>query len=402
MNIAIICEKRSFTEIMSNRNQNIKDRVKLVKKSEKTFIKPISIFLAGCIATIVIGMALPNVFVLPSKVSNLEGKTQEIEDDVKNISSKIDTLIGSYEMYTGINLLTVSLHPSDSFGKAISQLNNGIEVTLLSDIIVGTDAITGQEYVMEDLVGQKILTSYVDDGMNVLFYGQYNKNGKWDGECLLNSYEETSQGNILRFIRESTYENGQSISSKQVYTHMVEKGTKKVWNISDRILNGEISIGDTCLYNKNADKIMNFSIDECLPKDMVTVEQFREEVALNPYGYYFGNISDGLYNDNTGNAFYISFFTNGRIRSIYSGNFKNGTFNDSTGNAWFLYKEKDDPYYTYRGGHFKGGRSVDIDSEEIIRNIDEKSIMDLIAEKDFDFAPMLEYFNIIWDFPETI
>lgn len=402
MNIAIICEKWSFTEIMSNRNQNIKDRVKLVKKSEKTFIKSISIFLAGCIATVVIGMALPNVFVLPSKVTNLEEKTQVIEDDVKIISSKIDKLIGSYETYTGINLLTVSLHPSDSFWNAISRLNDGVEVTLLSDMIVGTDVITGQEYIMEDLVDQKILTSYVDDGMTVLFYGQYNKNGKWDGECLLNSYEETSQGNVLRFIRESTYNNGQSVNSKQVYTHMAEKGTKKVWGITNRILNGGVSTGDTCLYNKNADKIMSFSIDECLPKDMVTVDQFREEVALNPYGYYYGNISDGLYNDNTGNAFYIRFFTDGSIRSIYSGDFKNGTFNDSTGNAWFLYKEKDDVYYTYRGGNFKDGSFVDTDSEEKIRNIDEKSIIDLMAKKGFDFAPMLKYFSVIWDFPETI
>lgn len=401
MYMSIIREKWSFIEMPNKKKKHQPNQPPSVWKTLKKFVRRYESLLL-VIAALAVENYFDRNYSLPVTVSEIDSRVGTLESDYKQLSNTLNRLLGHYEAYTGTNITSVSIQPSPDFENAISQLNKGIEATLLFDMIVGTDVITGQEYTVEDLVNRKILVPYVDHGMHVFFYGQYNENGKWDGDCLLNSYEETTKGNTLRFIRESTYDNGRSISSKQVYTHMAERGTKEVWGISNRILNGGISIGDTCLYEKNADKIMNFSIDECLPKDMVTVEQFREEVALSPYGYYYGNILDGLYNDNTGNAFYIKFFTDGSIKSIYSGNFKNGTFNDSTGNAWFLYKEKNDLYYTYRGGNFKNGGFVDADSEETIRNIDENSIADLMKKKEFDFTPMLEYFSIIWDFPETI
>ena len=69
--------------------------------------------------------------------------------------------------------------------------NNGISNSKSSfeaTTIVGKD-LTGKTYIAKDLVGKKLILIYdIVDGKKVYFWGKYNENYHWEGECITNSF----------------------------------------------------------------------------------------------------------------------------------------------------------------------------------------------------------------------
>lgn len=77
---------------------------------------------------------------------------------------------------------------------------------------VGTSAVTGKTYVAEELIDERVLLCYEEDGCTVFFYGAFNENYHWNGSCLINKYRDGK----LEFISYDAYDDGNLLAAKQV------------------------------------------------------------------------------------------------------------------------------------------------------------------------------------------
>lgn len=93
------------------------------------------------------------------------------------------------------------------------------------------------------------------------------------------------------------------------------------------------------------------------PDDILNVDEFSAQITSTLEGYYCGEISDGQYNDDSGDAYFVKFFEDGTVRTLYVGNFKDGQFNDQTGNAWMIGKLEIGASYSFYQGPFKNSVS---------------------------------------------
>ena len=69
--------------------------------------------------------------------------------------------------------------------------------------------------------------------------------------------------------------------------------------------------------------------------------------------------SNGLYNDETDNAYAVKFSKeDGTVRTLYFGRFENGVFSDNTGNAWIIgrHVEQIGSTYAFYIGKFKDNK----------------------------------------------
>lgn len=228
------------------------------------------------------------------------------------------------------------------------------------DIIADDDQ--GNTYTAADLINEKILFGYEDNGQEIIFYGQYDSSNKWNGNCLLNVY----QNNRLIMINEVEFDHGKMLSYNQILSD-VSKDNRDVWIVGKRQCDEKYNSGDSYIYLRGNVEDKDFSIEDVEETDLQYFETFKKSIDKQLIGFYHGNTSSGKYNDTTGQAYLVKFADNGTVKYLYQGMFKDGYPNDDTGNAWDIAKEENTDYMYY-SGTFDNGKKPDSRNEKNFRN----------------------------------
>lgn len=314
----------------------------------------VSVFSSLIGTSILAGLSgITELLSLPQRMTTLEGKVDELVVDQQNADNYLNERIDS--LYTAL-IGSSNLRATPEFQRDISTEYNGIDqpsgktTSLTVTSVVAYDIDTNAQYTVGQLAEQKLLLPYTSKGQEVFFYGQINVEGQWDGNCILNVYENDE----LVLITDAVYDDGELCQYKQVFSYTVTSG-QRVWAVSNRVHQETSNTGETWLYTWTGPYTKEFTIDNVAARDIISADVFRDMIDENLYGYYCGDTSDGLFNDLSGNAYMVYFFENGTVRLLYSGRFEDGTFNDDTGNAWYIVKAEDSDYMYYQG-NFKNGK----------------------------------------------
>ncbi len=354
-------------------NKNVGQSNETSNKVKKFFSNDIvKVVVAELIVLLVVGFAASaaGVLALPARFTEIEKNMKELNESVTAINelnldnrfSNIEKDISGLEdriariEYGLMSNDFVKLEPMQSTIESMSieymSANNAYYLkapTWISVEIIAKDAESGQEYRASELAGEKLLLPYVSNGQEVYFYGQFNKNNQWDGNCLINIYKNDN----LVLIMEAEYKDGTLIQYRQVIPSVTQAG-KNVWVISERESNGDTNSGESWNYIRNDECVKDFDFDSVGGGDMISVEAFKSTINTPAEAYYSGDTSDGMYNDDTGQAYLVKYAEDGTVRTLYVGQFKNGQFHDNTGEAWYITRDDDTEYMYYRGV-FKNG-----------------------------------------------
>ncbi len=303
---------------------------------------------------------------LENRIENLENKVKILEDNkVGNNASKVYT-------YKPTGALLICM-------KNVKKNNSFIEnaPSWKSTDIIAKDIKTEKEYTAKQLEGKKILIPYFENGQEVYFYGQFNTENHWNGDCILNVYKDSK----LTYIMEAKYNDGNLLSYKQVFKYTTSLNIK-VWSISKRTHKGNVNHGESRNYIRNKNKKKKFNMKNVTSSDILTVDKFKKSIKTPLEAYYCGNTSNGSYNDKTGNAYLVKYASDGTIRTLYCGNFENGKFEDSTGKAWYIVRNpKKGTDYVYYKGDFKDGEALGKDYEN---HLSIKEIKQIIGNRKFN------------------
>lgn len=319
--------------------------------------------IGGILLSLVITLGLSNFYTLPVQVENFGDRVEDLSENLKSFSEEMRETVKElgntdaafweelYEIKASANGTIINAAASQEFSYEVSRTLNAPDlpgkapvVQLLSNTVVARSSESGQELKVSDLANHKILLPYESGGQEVVFYGYINENGRWDGNCIINTYRD----NKLELITDAIYLNGKLLSCKQVFYYKMSS-EKIVWAYADRLSEESFSTGETWLYAKEDDYFKDFDLSSATEDDVLTADGFREIICGKKIAYYYGNTADGYFNDITGNAYMIHYFEDGSVKLLYSGNFVNGLCNDSTGNAWQIVREEDTKYMCYKG-----------------------------------------------------
>lgn len=298
--------------------------------------------------------------VLEEKINSTSSTVDVIREDIRDLKAADRTINETLAvLYKGSNsnsntasgTSSGNIVPNPEFMVDISNSLDGRgtpgsapKVQLLSDTVIARVKGTDVELTAGELANHKVLLPYTSGGQEVFFYGQINENGCWDGNCILNTYQDDK----LVLITDAVYINGNLISCKQVFSYTMSSN-RVVWAYADRLQEESYSSGETWLYAKNDDYLKDFGLNDVTADKILTADGFRETIDSSKVAYYYGNTSDGYFNDTTGDAYIIHYFEDGSIRLLYSGNFSHGQLHDLTGNAWYIVRQIDTKYMCYKG-----------------------------------------------------
>lgn len=295
------------------------------------------------------------------KINMLQEDISEIKENYREIGKDIDMLADmatyDHEIFLQVSSIDMGEKPyivlfKDLYEVKTETIRNEEYLANPSwneeDSAIAVDADSDIVYSPEDLYNTPIITSYLDEGNEVYFYGRFNQNNHWNGKCILNVYNE----NKLVSIFEGVYDDGELFS----YQRVISKDD--VWIVNDRIYQGAYNSGETWTYSKTDDFVKEFTLEDVKEKQILTVDRFLKSKGAEMLSYYKGRTSNGLFNDDTGRAYYVSYFKSGEIdgtsnekviKTLYQGCFSNGGFSDKSGDAWYITRESDTKYMYYEG-----------------------------------------------------
>ena len=288
----------------------------------------------------------------------IDNNIEEIKDIIEDYEN-LDESVGNLEKNWGVIESQLSgLTNMKAEPKAVAEI---MKLALKDDIesnddpmwgendIVATDENEIENITADELKGEKIKLSYLEDAKEIIFYGKYSENNKWDGDCTLNVYLDDK----LQIITEAKYEDGKLLKYRQAYMFTTKQGNE-VWCISKRECTENGNLGDSWNYYKDGDIEKDFYPGTNEPK-ILTVGYVRERVNDTLEGYYHGLTLNGSYNDDTGEAYLIKFASDGTVRTLYKGNFADGKFaGTSSKPAWMIGRKEEeiDSKYAYYEGEF--------------------------------------------------
>lgn len=296
-----------------------------------------------------------------TQISSLESSLrEEIHQVSQDMDSFSDDMSSVKEIITALSVKVFDYRPTVFFASAITSTYDGVDAPYSSEspqisamsYVVYSASNPEREYTAAEVAEQPLLLPYTENGNEVYFYGQLDSAGNWDGRCIVNIYD----GNVLQLITDAMYDGGTLLSCKQAFPDTVTSG-EDVWVISERKVEDGFSTGETYRYFRSDDYAKSFSLDNVEPDDILNVDEFSAQITSTLEGYYCGEISDGQYNDDSGDAYFVKFFEDGTVRTLYVGNFKDGQFNDQTGNAWMVGKLEIGASYSFYQGPFKNSVS---------------------------------------------
>lgn len=315
-----------------------------------------------------------------TKVGGLEGRIDELgkridttENDIKKLYKNVDNDSAS----------TVVCEPTQNTKLLLARVDimSGSLASpgWKSSDIVAENTFTGKKYTAGKLAGKKVLMPYTDDGYEIFFYGSFNKNYHWHGDCIINSYKQDK----LEYVMEARYKDGEVVSYKQAFCYKNSKDNN-VWAVSERKHNSgtDENTGNTWTYHKKGNIKKKFSMKNVSVSDMLDVSQFKKKLNTSLEGFYHGITSEGSFNDSTGKAYLVKYFKDGTLAVLYCGKFKDGQFDDDTGNAWYVTRGEKDSCYTYFKGKFDRGHRVETSSSKPA-NVTNKYVQDIITNQKF-------------------
>lgn len=339
---------------MSKKNKKESD-VSVTMKEIK-----ISVISSLIVAIIVAGISsYTTIKVNEEKIKNIDKTVENINDSINTLTQSLnesDKILAAHSA-----MLEYLSHPSQTSGVGLKkvQFNNNIfSFTNNEDILSApkfnnnyavVDLETNQNYTISQLRNVSIITYYIENGNEIYFYGQYNENDCWNGLCILNVYKN----NELVTIFEGIYNNGDLCSYKRVSCDNAEG-----WEVADRVDFNTYTTGEMRSYKKTKSYAQKISSDNLDTSLILTTDSFMEDLNERLLTYYSGKISDGSYNDDTGNAFWIKYFEDSEIKGIeginaiktlYKGKFADGYFYDNTNESWYIAREIDTKYMYYKG-----------------------------------------------------
>lgn len=299
---------------------------------------------------------------LEQQVSDLAdnvGKTQEsvdkVRDDITSVRETNSSLIAKVEALEGnfSEVFTISIKQNDlPIVESSYELENP---TWDAEDIIASDLVSGEEYSAGFLAGKKLLVPYTNNGQEVVFFGQYNENYHWDKDCIINVYANDE----LILIMDAEYDDGKLVTYQQVLNETLQTG-QDVWVVTEREHRADLNYGETWNYDRIEDYAKQFELDQVQMQDVVSAEDFITEINTPVDSYYRGNTSNGIYNDNTGEAYLVRYNEDGTVKVLYKGCFADGKFDDSTGEAWELVFDSSNginKYFYYKGIFRKGNRA---------------------------------------------
>lgn len=336
----------------------------------------------------VIGFIAANLYSLNATVSSLSVKMDEMDSKIEDINTKVENMQneirgenGIYSRLTAIET-KLDIQVVEASSNMVSYLNkadiekNSSEITTAATIdpnaVIGTDA-EGNVYIADELINQTIILTYNGEGKEVYFLGQYDENYKWNGYCVTNAYYPDGS---LYGICESNFDDGIRLD----YKSFVATDVPNEWIYSNKTCNEASNAGENILYSMDYNQTKNFTTTNVRVTDIMYPDDFVNQNNPHMQKYYNGNTVDGKYEDNTGNAYYISFDENGTVKTLYIGRFANGNFNDDTGEAWEISYSEDYETYVYNRGSFKDGGFVGGDSKQV----DAEGINELVSGYTFN------------------
>lgn len=360
---------------------NNKNRKKLNEESEekkdklisKDFIRSIILNILTIIPTMILSVG-GTMWVMHGTVSKLEqqvsdladnvGKTQEsvdkVRDDITSVKETNSSLIAKVEALEGdfSEVFTISIKQNDlPIVESSYELENP---NWDAEDIIASDLNSGEEYSAEFLAGKKLLVPYINNGQEVVFFGQFNENYHWDKDCIINVYANDE----LILIMDAEYDDGKLVTYQQVLAETLQTG-QDVWVVTEREHRADLNYGETWNYDRIEDYAKQFGLAQVQMQDVVSAEDFIAEIDTLVDSYYRGNTSNGIYNDNTGEAYLVRYNEDGTVKVLYKGCFSDGKFDDSTGKAWELVFDSSNginQYFYYKGIFRKGNRA---DSKKI-------------------------------------
>ena len=290
------------------------------------------------------------------QLKNLEDDIADIEQDVRQITRDF------YKPYGPV--FSLDLKPTDEFvtyaNISYTTLDGPIKENNTSslnyDSRVAYSAVANETYyTVEEIADERMLLPYLKGKQEVYFLGQLSENGNWDGNCIINIYEYDK----LQLITDALYDDGDLLTCKQVFPYTTTNDKIDVWAVSKLTVKNDFSSGETLYFARETDYKKEFTLDTVEPENIVSVDAFKDLLTGYQECYYFGNISNGRFNDDTSTAYMVKYFPDGTIKTLYVGCFRNGHFHDTTCNAWMIGKEDmGKPYFYYHNGPFENGEPL--------------------------------------------
>lgn len=368
--------------------QNINKEKKVIEVSTGGVITiVVTIALSAIAATWIISERFSDlesdISVAQNDIVSMKEDISDLKNDVFNINSYlygengVDSQLETINSYLKISSITASNDMSQYINEASIYKNRKDLVTspLNHDTIIGSD-INGEECKANELVNTTVLLTYNEKNANgedveVYFLGQYSENYKWTGYCVTNAYYLDG---TLYSICESNFDDGKRKDFKSI----VYQPNNHDWLYSDRTIKEDkdnkqekkINEGKNIHYLFDYNKEKNFTTSNVRTYDILYVDEFLKSVNSTITKYYSGDTSDGYFNDDSENAYRVTYYEDGTVESIYIGKFVDGYPNDDTGNAWEIsYSENINSYEYNSNGIFeddeyKGNSSVPIAADE--------------------------------------
>lgn len=117
-----------------------------------------------------------------NEYKRLESAFDDFEDKFDDIKLQVNVMQATNITYKSC--------ATDSFQKNALNLCKKDNIPSVSDALWDNSevlATNGEEkYTVEELIGKKLLLSYIQKSQEVYFYGQYSENKRWDGDCIIN------------------------------------------------------------------------------------------------------------------------------------------------------------------------------------------------------------------------
>lgn len=188
-----------------------------------------------------------NVDALNSRINTVESNfNQKIDETKSDIRDDIEGVGDDITRLENLILPFLHLKPSAEVQQQITYAYGEVNRVEQSGGLILTSASVvayndhGAEFTANQLSDIKLLLPYHEGKQNVFFYGQFDEENRWDGDCLVNIYENGT----LKLITDAVYENGKLLNFKQAFPDTTTGG-QAVWTFSERTAQDDFSTGRT-------------------------------------------------------------------------------------------------------------------------------------------------------------
>ena len=313
-----------------------------------------------------------------TQINEMQTEIESINTEIAGISDYlykdegVQDQLGIINEALNIRVINITNENAVSYIEDVTIEGNDVSYTTSSmptEMIIGAD-INNNEYSTKDLVGERVILTYTDNGKTVVFLGQLNEKYHWEGYCVTNTYNADG---TLYGICESNFSDGKRLDYKTV---LAGKGNK--WDYYNRVCienesGNKANIGTSTTYKFVYSIKKNFTNTNVRISDILFADKFLEKQHKVMLQYYSGCTSDGQYNDDSGLAYLIKFDEDETVRMLYVGQFVDGELEDHSGNAWNIAYWESGHGYVCNTGKFSNNTALEHSNEKITQEeIDEK------------------------------